>query len=338
VNLQCIASVIINEAQFPKPVHEKANPRAACAHHLRQSFLTEFGDSNLGLSILAEARQQEQKASQSFLTGIEKLVNQVLFVSDVPRQQIRHEHIGKRVFPVKHFHHGLLIDSHHGAITHCGRGALAERLPCKANFSEEVGLVENACCGFLSPLRHNCESYLSFPYIKNGIGRVALKTLKGDLCRPIDELPRPFPWDIRARSLRRRFGFQLSFSYFLTTQAAIGPRQRLQSLVRNITGTGSTYAICAVSNSPERCFDHPYQAPTLARLLEQRFLSNAADGLVASVLRTVNIQRPCFACQPTEEPDSIFPPGLKLPPVLPNLCFFHSLHNSSSCVTKTPYA
>jgi hypothetical protein len=40
----------------------------------------------------------------------------------------------------------------------------------------------------------------------------------------------------------------------------------------------------------------------------------------------------------TEEPDSICPPGLKLPPVLLNLCFFHSLHNSSSCVTKTPYA
>jgi len=66
-------------------------------------FLTEFGDSNLGLSILAEASQQEQKASQSFLAGIEKLVNQVLFISDVPRKQIRHEHILKRVFPAKHF-------------------------------------------------------------------------------------------------------------------------------------------------------------------------------------------------------------------------------------------
>ena len=58
MNLQCIATVIINEAQFPKPVHEKANPRAAGAHHFRQSFLTEFGDSNLRLSILAEASQQ----------------------------------------------------------------------------------------------------------------------------------------------------------------------------------------------------------------------------------------------------------------------------------------
>ena len=58
-----------------------------------------------------------------FLTRIEELVNQILFISDVPCQQICHEHIGKRVFPVKHFHHGLLLDSHHRAMGHCGCGA-----------------------------------------------------------------------------------------------------------------------------------------------------------------------------------------------------------------------
>ena len=123
MNLQRFPSVIINEAQFPKPVHEKANPRATCAHHLRQSFLTEFGDSNLRLSILAEASQQEQKASQSFLTGIEKLVNQIRFVPDIPGQQVCHEYIGKCLFPVKPFRHGLLVDPHHRAIGHCGCGA-----------------------------------------------------------------------------------------------------------------------------------------------------------------------------------------------------------------------
>ena len=64
---------------------------------------------------------------------------------------------------MKHFHHGLLIDSHHRAIGHRGCGAQAKRLPCKATFSEEITLVQNACCGFLPALRHNCESYLSFP-------------------------------------------------------------------------------------------------------------------------------------------------------------------------------
>jgi hypothetical protein len=34
VHLQRIASVIINEPQFPKSVHEKAHPWASCTHHL----------------------------------------------------------------------------------------------------------------------------------------------------------------------------------------------------------------------------------------------------------------------------------------------------------------
>jgi hypothetical protein len=58
VNLQCIAGVIIDETQFPKPVHEKANPRARCAHHLGESFLTDFRDHNFRLSVLAEMSQQ----------------------------------------------------------------------------------------------------------------------------------------------------------------------------------------------------------------------------------------------------------------------------------------
>jgi hypothetical protein len=47
-------------------------------------------------------------------------------------------------------------------------------LPCKASFSEKIALVQNADCGFLPDLRHDGEFYLSFPYIKNSIGRVAL--------------------------------------------------------------------------------------------------------------------------------------------------------------------
>src|SRR5271169_3590696 len=75
---------------------------------------------------------------------------------------------------MKHFNHRLLVDFHHGAIAHGGCGAKAERLPCKATFSEEIALVQNAYCGFLPDLRHNGESYLPFLYIKNSIGRVAL--------------------------------------------------------------------------------------------------------------------------------------------------------------------
>src|ERR1017187_102971 len=44
VNLQIITAVIVNEPQFPKPVHEKAHPRASCAYHLCEGLLTDIGD------------------------------------------------------------------------------------------------------------------------------------------------------------------------------------------------------------------------------------------------------------------------------------------------------
>jgi hypothetical protein len=72
---------------------------------------------------------------------IEKLVNQILFVSDVSGQQIPHEHVGKRMFPVKHIIHGLLVNFHHGAIVHCGCGAQAQSLSCKATLPEKIPTV-----------------------------------------------------------------------------------------------------------------------------------------------------------------------------------------------------
>jgi integrase len=59
------------------------------------------------------------------------------------------------VFLVKDFNHGLLIDSHHRAIGHCGCGEQTESLPCKATFPEEIALVQNAYRSFLPVLRHN---------------------------------------------------------------------------------------------------------------------------------------------------------------------------------------
>jgi hypothetical protein len=58
VDLQCISSVIINEPQFPEPVHEKVNPRARCAYHLCERFLTDCRNQNLGLTFLAKVSQQ----------------------------------------------------------------------------------------------------------------------------------------------------------------------------------------------------------------------------------------------------------------------------------------
>jgi hypothetical protein len=93
VNLQFIATVIINEPQFPKPVHEEIDSPATRAPHLCQRLLTDLGDRNFGLSVLAEMGEQKKNASQSFLAGIEKLINQIFLVPNIPRQQICYEHV-----------------------------------------------------------------------------------------------------------------------------------------------------------------------------------------------------------------------------------------------------
>ena len=51
-------AVVANEAQLPEPVHEEIDSRARRSHHLCQRLLTDLGDRNFGLSVLAEMSQQ----------------------------------------------------------------------------------------------------------------------------------------------------------------------------------------------------------------------------------------------------------------------------------------
>jgi hypothetical protein len=63
VNLQIITRVIVNEPEFPKPVHEKANPRASRAYHLCEGLLTDIRDWTLMHAFFAEMSQQQQNPS-----------------------------------------------------------------------------------------------------------------------------------------------------------------------------------------------------------------------------------------------------------------------------------
>jgi hypothetical protein len=102
------------------------------------------------------------------------LINQILFVSDVPDQQIGHEHVAKCSFAVNHVHHGFLLDSHYRAIGHRACGTHPEGLSGKATLSEKVALVLNSYCGFLPARRQYGELYLPSLDIEDGIGRIAL--------------------------------------------------------------------------------------------------------------------------------------------------------------------
>src|SRR5882762_7342972 len=77
---------VVNKTQFPEPVHEKANPRTSRPHHFGQTLLTDFRDHSLGHTILAKMSQQKKNSGQPLFAGVKQLVDQILFITDIPRQ------------------------------------------------------------------------------------------------------------------------------------------------------------------------------------------------------------------------------------------------------------
>jgi hypothetical protein len=167
-------AVIVNEAQCPEPVHEKADSRAGCAYHLSQSLLTDFGDYSLRHAVLAEMSKQKKNPSEPLFAGIEKLVNQIFFMPDVPREQISYEHVGQRVFTVESLHHRFLLDSQNSAIRYSGRTAHAENLARKRTLAEKVSLTEYTDRSFFASLRDYSEFHLTRLDIKHRISSIPL--------------------------------------------------------------------------------------------------------------------------------------------------------------------
>jgi len=84
VHLQ--AAIVVNETQFPEAVHEEADSRTSSSHHLGQNFLTDFRDHGFGLTHFAKVSEQEKDTGQPLFAGVEELVDQVRFVTDIARQ------------------------------------------------------------------------------------------------------------------------------------------------------------------------------------------------------------------------------------------------------------
>jgi hypothetical protein len=86
-------TVVLDEAQLPKFVHELADARSRCADHLGQRLLADFCDDPLRLALLAEIRQQQKSAGQPLLDLIEQFIDQVLLDPQRPGQMMCYEHL-----------------------------------------------------------------------------------------------------------------------------------------------------------------------------------------------------------------------------------------------------
>jgi hypothetical protein len=119
--------------------------------------------------------KQEQNPSKPLFAGIEKLVNQILFVPDVPCQQISYEHVGQRVFTVENLHRRFLVDAQKSAIRHSGRTAHAESLARERTLAEKVSLTKYTDCTFPASLRDYGELHLTRLDIKHRISGIRLR-------------------------------------------------------------------------------------------------------------------------------------------------------------------
>src|SRR5437762_9904183 len=77
------AAVVVDKTELPELIHEMTDSRPSRAHHLCQAFLIDFGNYSFGSGFLAKMSQQQKNPSQTLLARVEKLIDEIFFVSDV---------------------------------------------------------------------------------------------------------------------------------------------------------------------------------------------------------------------------------------------------------------
>jgi len=106
------AAVIVNEPEFAKAVHEKADAGTRSADHLRQGLLRDRRNELCRFSWLAVVGHQQKDSCQTFFAGVEELIDKVCLGSHAASQEVRHEQIGECVLIVHHSDHLATSDLH----------------------------------------------------------------------------------------------------------------------------------------------------------------------------------------------------------------------------------
>jgi hypothetical protein len=131
-------AVVFDEAHLLKSIHEKIDARARSTNHFRERLLRYFGKHPVDLIQLAIAGQQQKRARQPLLAGVEKLVDQVLLDPDIASKHIGDKAIGKRTFRMEQSEHFAVLDHQH---THRCNGSgrcHSHLLPCQSPLTYKV--------------------------------------------------------------------------------------------------------------------------------------------------------------------------------------------------------
>ena len=160
------AVIIVDKAVLPEPVHEVTDPGPGRTDHLCEGILIDSGDHRFSLAFLAKMRKQQENPSQTLFAGVEKLVYEVCFISDVARQQMLDKQFRNIVMLVKHTRHQRFIDLIKGAIGHRDSRCYAQRLAGEASLAEELPRAQDCDDRFFALLGYNRELYLASPEVE----------------------------------------------------------------------------------------------------------------------------------------------------------------------------
>ena len=161
MDVDVLSGVVLDKAELPESVHEKADARTSCSHHFRQSCLTESGNRHFGHTFRSETCHQQKNARQSLFAGIEKLVDQIILVSDIPPQEVLHEQ-SRQFWLQSHFTpEGGFLDIQKNAICQGRRGRHAYKLTGEAAFSEKVAHAQDSKNSFSTVISYYAQPYLA---------------------------------------------------------------------------------------------------------------------------------------------------------------------------------
>ena len=134
-----------------------------------------LGSISLEVDLPAVAREQQQSARQPFLAGVEKLIDQILFDSDVSRQHVSDEAVGELVFPVEHANHLVFLNDEHGGRCNRGRSRHANGLARKAPFPKKIARSQNRHDGFFAGLIDHSKLHTAFLNVHDILRGIALR-------------------------------------------------------------------------------------------------------------------------------------------------------------------
>ena len=167
-------TVVIDKAKLPELIHEMTDPRPGCADHLCQVFLIDPGNYSLGPALLAKMGQQQENPSQALFARIEKLVDEIRFVSDVAGEQLSEKPFRESHLFAEHSCYDQLLNSGKSAISHGNSRCHAQRLTGQASFTEELTGAQSGDNRFLAFLGCNRELHLASQDEEEGIRGLSL--------------------------------------------------------------------------------------------------------------------------------------------------------------------